>query len=105
MATGSFFSPHAFDIFAKLDDQTVVHDPIDGRRGGQGIFEDLIPLREDGIRTTDSMYQYRVDSLIQNHLQRFEVPYKTLSGTISSRLEQALSWISSYGLLAETENG
>lgn len=30
----------------QFDDHTVVHQAVDGRRGGHGILEDLLPMRE-----------------------------------------------------------
>ena len=53
IAPGGFFGPHALDVFAKLDDQTVMHHSVDRRRGGEGILEDLIPLGEDEVGGDD----------------------------------------------------
>ena len=40
-------SPVAGDV--KLEDDGVVHDPVDCRGGGHGVGEDAFPLREDQV--------------------------------------------------------
>ena len=40
-------SPVAGDV--KLEDDGVVHHPVDGRGGGHGVGEDAFPLGEDQV--------------------------------------------------------
>ena len=50
---GGFLGTVAGDFLPEFHDDAVVNHPIDGRRGGHGIFEDLVPLREDQVRGDD----------------------------------------------------
>ena len=52
-AFSSFFGPAAGDVLAKLNDDAVVNDPIDGGRGGHRVFEDAVPLGEHEIGSND----------------------------------------------------
>ena len=44
IATCGLLGTNALHLAAKLDDEAVMDDPIDGGCGGQGILEYLIPL-------------------------------------------------------------
>lgn len=53
-------------------------------------------IEDDGIRTTDLEYQKMIDRLVKYYLDYFRMPYKTLSGNVDERLEQALSTVELY---------
>ena len=40
-------------LLSEFDNNAVVNNAVNGGRGGQGILEDLIPLREDKIGSDD----------------------------------------------------
>ena len=50
---GRLSSSVAGHLRSEFDDDAVVDHAIDGSGGGQGIFEDLIPLGEDQIGGDD----------------------------------------------------
>mgnify|MGYP004269793685 CR=1 FL=1 len=52
-AFSSFFGTAAGDVLAKLNDDAVVNDPIDGGGVGHRVFEDAIPFGEHKIGSND----------------------------------------------------
>src|SRR6266852_2291227 len=43
----------AVTLLSKFDEEAVVDDPVDGRGGGHGVFEDLVPFGEDQVGGND----------------------------------------------------
>lgn len=87
------------------DNELYIKKAIENSKNYSHIFL-LVPEfypKGDGFRSTDIIYQMRIDAIIQTILHIYNIPYYKLIGSIENRVQQAMEILDRKKNLSRTE--